>query len=203
VRQIKEGKDYRLNVVAMNIGKTMYFAKGEEWRGWLAENYDKEKEIWLIYPKKASGKPRILYNDAVEEALCFGWIDSTTKRIDENSYAQRFSPRNPRTPYSESNRQRLRRLVLEGRVIPSVQATIKEVLNEEFAFPSDILEAIKTNKQAWENFQKFSPVYKRIRIAYIQGARNRPAEYEKRLNNFIKMTEKNRMFGFGGIEKQY
>jgi uncharacterized protein YdeI (YjbR/CyaY-like superfamily) len=70
---------------------------------------------WLIYPKKTSGKPRILYNDAVEEALYFGWIDSTTKRIDENSYAQRFSPRNPKTPYSESNKQRLMKLVKEGK----------------------------------------------------------------------------------------
>ena len=106
----------------MDIGKTVYFADRKEWRNWLAENYNKEKEIWLIYPKKASGKPRILYNDAVEEALCFGWIDSTAKRIDENSYAQRFSPRNPKTPYSETNKQRLRKLLNEGLVIPSVAA---------------------------------------------------------------------------------
>ena len=109
---------------SMNVGKTLYVTDRQKWRAWLAENYDKEKEIWLIYPKKASGKPRILYNDAVEEALCFGWIDSTAKRIDENSYAQRFSPRNPKSTYSESNKQRLRELVKEGMVIPSVKAAI-------------------------------------------------------------------------------
>ena len=185
----------------MDIGKTVYFT--ERWRNWLAEHYDKQKEIWLIFPKKTSGKPRILYNDAVEEALCFGWIDSTAKRIDENSFAQRFSPRNPKTPYSESNKQRLRKLVEEGKVIPSVLAIIQDILKEEFTVPPDILEAIKKNKQAWENFQNYSTAYKSIRIAYIDGARDRPAEFKKRLNHFVKMTEKNKQFGFGGIEKHY
>jgi len=187
----------------MNIGKTIYVTDRQTWRKWLAENYDKEKEIWLIYPKKASGKPRILYNDAVEEALSFGWIDSTAKRIDENSYAQRFSPRNPKTPYSETNKMRLRSLIEQDLVIPSLKATVQEILDDKFVMPSDILEEIKKNKQAWINFQKFSPQYKKIRIAYIEGARNRPNEFKKRLNHFIKMAEKNKQFGFGGIEKYY
>ncbi len=187
----------------MDIGKTIYLSDRQTWRSWLEEHFNKEKEIWLIYPKKASGKPRILYNDAVEEALCFGWIDSTTKRIDETSYAQRFSPRNPKSPYSESNKQRLRALVKQGLVIPSVKATIKGFLEEEFIVPPDILEALKANKEAWSNFQQFSRDYQRIRVAFIEGARNRPDEFKKRLNYFIKMTEKNKQFGFGGIEKHY
>jgi uncharacterized protein YdeI (YjbR/CyaY-like superfamily) len=187
----------------MDIGTTVYFTERIEWRRWLAEHYVKEKEIWLVFPKKASGKPRIRYNDAVEEALCFGWIDSTAKRIDENNFAQRFSPRNPKTPYSESNKQRLRKLVKEDKVIPSVLATIQGILKEEFIVPADILEAIKTNKLAWENFQNYSAAYKRIRIAFIDSAKDRPAEFQKRLNYFIKMTEKNKQFGFGGIEKHY
>ena len=187
----------------MDIGKTVYFPDREGWRDWLSKNYDKEKDIWLVYPKKASGRPRIVYNDAVEEALCFGWIDSTAKRIDENSYAQRFSPRNPKTPYSESNKQRLRKLVKEGKVIPSVEASIKNIISEEFVVPPDILEAIKTNQVAWVNFQKFSPQYQRIRVAYVEGARNRPDEFRKRLTNLVKMSTKNKQFGFGGIEKHY
>ncbi len=111
----------------MNVGKKLYVTDRQTWRAWLAENYDKEKEIWLVYPKKASGKPRILYDDAVEEALCFGWIDSTVKRIDDYSYAQRFSPRNPKTPYSEANKVRLRKLVKEGMVIPSVKVAIQDI----------------------------------------------------------------------------
>lgn len=187
----------------MDINKTVYFPDREGWRDWLSKNYDKEKEIWLVFPKKASGKLRILYNDAVEEALCFGWIDSTAKRIDDNSYAQRFSPRNPKTPYSEANKQRLRKLVREGKVIPSVVASIKGILDDEFIVPPDILEEIRGDKKAWINFQNFSPEYKIIRIGYIEGARNRPDEFRKRLNNFVKMTAKNKQFGFGGIEKHY
>ncbi|HLN89071.1 MAG TPA: YdeI/OmpD-associated family protein [Candidatus Binatia bacterium] len=187
----------------MNVGKTLYVTDRQRWREWLAENYNKEKEIWLIYPKKTSGKPRILYNDAVEEALSFGWIDSTAKRIDENCYAQRFSPRNPKSKYSESNKQRLRELVKRGLVLPSVKAAVAALLDEEFVVPADILEEIKTNKMAWDNFQKFTPEYVRIRIAFIEGARNRPDEFKKRLRYFIKMTEKNKQIGFGGIEKHY
>ena len=83
-----------------------------------------------MHPKKSSGKPRILYNDAVEEALSFGWIDSTAKRIDENCYAQRFSPRNPKSNYSEANKQRLRELVKRGMVLPSVEAAVADLLKE-------------------------------------------------------------------------
>ncbi len=187
----------------MNIGKTLYVTDRQTWRAWLADNYDKEKEIWLIYPKKASGKPRILYNDAVEEALCFGWIDSTAKRIDDDSYAQRFSPRNPKSTYSEANKARLRKLVKEGLIIPSVKAAIQDIIYEEFEVPSDILDTLKANKVAWENFQKFSLQYQRIRVAYVEGARDRPDEFKKRLNNLIKLTEKNKQFGFGGIQKHY
>ncbi len=188
---------------SVNIGKTLYLDNRQAWRAWLAENYDHEKEIWLVYPKKASGKPRILYNDAVEEALCFGWIDSTAKRIDENSYAQRFSPRNPKSKYSEANKQRLRELVKQGKVIPSVKAALAGILEEEFTVPPDILHEIRASEKAWNNFQSYSPEYKRIRIAFIEGARNRPEEFKKRLNYFVKMTEKNSQFGFGGIEKHY
>jgi uncharacterized protein YdeI (YjbR/CyaY-like superfamily) len=187
----------------MHVGTELYFTDRAEWRAWLIENHDKEREAWLLYPKKASGRPRILYNDAVEEALCFGWIDSRVKCIDEYSYAQRFSPRKPRSTYSEANKQRLRALVKQGKVIPSVLATLGGILDEEYTAPPDILNALQANEQAWENYQRFSPEYRRIRVAFIEGARNRPAEFEKRLNYFIKMTEKNRQFGFGGIEKHY
>jgi uncharacterized protein YdeI (YjbR/CyaY-like superfamily) len=184
-------------------GKTLYVVERNAWRAWLAENYDNEKEVWLIFPKKASGKPRIPYNDAVEEALCFGWIDSRVKRIDDSAYAQRFSPRNPKSTYSQANKERLRELVRFGKVLPSVQASLGDILDEEFTIPEDILKEIKANKQTWTNFQKFSPKYKRIRVAFIEGARGRPAEFRKRLRYFIKMTEKNKQFGFGGIEKYY
>jgi uncharacterized protein YdeI (YjbR/CyaY-like superfamily) len=88
-------------------------------------------------------------------------------------------------------------------VLPAVQAALGKLLTEEFTIPLDILKEIKTNKAARANFQKFSPAYQRIRIAFIEGARKRPVEFNKRLRYFIKMTEKNKQFGFGGIEKYY
>ena len=187
----------------MDITQTFYTATRMEWREWLKKNYKTEKEIWLVYYKKTSGKPRIEYNDAVEEALCFGWIDSTVKKIDDESFAQRFSRRNPKTGYSQQNKERLGKLIAEGRVMKDVLAALGDISSEQFEIPKDILEAIKADKEAWKNFQKFSETYKRIRIAFIDGARNRPQEFQKRLNYFIKMTEKNKLFGFGGIDKYY
>ena len=187
----------------MNITKTLYVSNRVEWRRWLKKNYKTEKEVWLVYYKKTTRKPRIEYNDAVEEALCFGWIDSTVRKLDEERFAQRFSRRNPKSGYSQANKERLRKLVADGKVMKDVLATLGDISDEEFKIPADILKAIKANQTAWTNFQKFSEAYKRIRIAFIDGARNRPEEFKKRLNYFIKMTEKDKTFGFGGIEKYY
>ncbi|HXQ38572.1 MAG TPA: YdeI/OmpD-associated family protein, partial [Anaerolineales bacterium] len=164
----------------MEIKQTLYVTNPKDWRKWLKKHYKTEKEIWLVYPKKATGKPRITYNDAVEEALCFGWIDSIVKKRDEESTAQRFSPRKPNAKYSQANIERLRTLVAKKKVTKAVAESIKDVLNEKFKIPPDISKAIKANQKAWKNFQKFSDSYKRIRIAFIEGARNRPQEFKKR-----------------------
>jgi len=187
----------------MDITKTLRVTNSMEWRKWLRQNYKTEKEIWLVYYKKETGKPRIKYNDAVEEALCFGWIDSIVKKLDEERTVQRFSPRKPNAKYSQANKERLRSLVEQGKVTKEVLDSLGDVLTEKFEIPPDILKAIQANKEAWKNFQKFSDSYKRIRIAFIDGARKRPEEFQKRLRYFIGMTEKNKMFGFGGIEKHY
>jgi uncharacterized protein YdeI (YjbR/CyaY-like superfamily) len=183
--------------------KTLYVTNRKEWRSWLAKNFDKEKDIWLVYPKKSSGKPRISYNDSVEEAICFGWIDSIAKNIDKDNYAQRFSPRNPKSTFSQPNRERLKWLVKEKMLHPSIKDKAKKVLEEKFVFPSDIIEKIKRDKEAWKNFQGFSSPYKRIRIAYINDARERSEEFKKRLKNFIKKTKEKKQIGFGKIEKYY
>ncbi|MFT3894035.1 MAG: YdeI/OmpD-associated family protein [Anaerolineales bacterium] len=187
----------------MEITKTFYTTKRKEWRDWLKKHYKTEKEIWLVYPRKATGKPRIEYNDAVEEALCFGWIDSTAKKLDDEHTAQRFSPRRPKSGYSQANIERLRSLVANKKVIKEVKDALGDILEEKFVIPPDILKAIKADKEAWKNFQKFSDSYIRIRVAFIEGARHRSEEFKKRLRYFIEMTEKNKIFGFGGIEKHF
>jgi uncharacterized protein YdeI (YjbR/CyaY-like superfamily) len=188
---------------SLDEAELLYVTNGREWRGWLKRHYKSEREVWLVYYKKHTGQPRIPYNDAVEEALCFGWIDSTVKTIDEDRYAQRFSPRNPKSPYSQANKERLRGLVKQGKVVDEVLATLGNLAEERFEIPPDILKAVKGNKKAWKNFQTLSQPYIRIRIAFIDAARSRPQEFTKRLGYFIEMTGKNRQFGFGGIEKYY
>jgi len=188
---------------SLDEAKLLHVTNRREWRDWLRMHYKSEKEIWLVYNKKHTGKPRISYNDAVEEALCFGWIDSTVKSLDEDRFAQRFSFRNPKTPYSQANKERLRELVKQGKVVDEVLATLGDLVGEQFETPPDILEAIKADKEAWKNFQRFSQPYIRIRIAFIDASRNRPQEFKKRLRYFIEMTSKNKQFGFGGIEKYY
>ena len=183
--------------------KLLYVSDRNGWREWLKLHYKTDKEVWLVFFKKHTDIPSILYNDAVEEALCFGWIDSIIKSIDKDRFAQRFSVRNPKTPYSQANKERLRELIKQGKVAEEVLATIGDLLDERFEIPPDILKAIQANQHAWQNFQTFSQSYIRIRIAFIDGARNRPAEFEKRLRYFVDMTAKNKQFGFGGIEKYY
>jgi uncharacterized protein YdeI (YjbR/CyaY-like superfamily) len=174
-----------------------------QWRDWLQKHYKSETEIWLVFYKKHTGRPSIAYNDAVEEALCFGWIDSTVRTIDAERYAQRFSVRRSKSTYSQANKERLRALIRQGKVVEEVLAAVGDLADDESEIPADILAAIQANPAAWQNFQAFSPAYVRIRIAFIDGARDRPEEFEKRLRYFVEMTEKNKQFGFGGIEKYY
>ena len=185
------------------MNNLLHVSNRKDWRRWLEKNFDKAKEIWLVYPKKSSGNPRILYNDAVEEALCFGWIDSTVKTLDEKSSRQRFTPRNPKSNYSQQNKERLKWLLENNLVHSSMVDVAKKVVLEEFVFPEDILDEIRDDEVAWKNYTRFSEAYKRIRIAYIESARKRPDEFKKRLNHFITKTRENKPIGFGGIEKYY
>ena len=185
-----------------NNPNTLLVSTREAWRQWLQENYQTAAEIWLVYPRQHTGKPRILYNDAVEEALCFGWIDSITRTIEEDHYSQRFTPRKPGSSYSQTNKERLRRFVSQEKVLPEVLATVSHLLEEEFVFPPDIETALRANETAWANFQKYSGAYQRIRVAYVETGRGRPGEFEKRLNHLLHMTEQDKQFGFG-IEEYY
>lgn len=186
----------------MEITKTLYVINRDEWRKWLKENYQNEKEIWLIYPLKATKKPRIPYNVAVEEALCFGWIDSIIKKLDQDHTVQRFSPRRAKGNISQTNKERLKRLIGQRKIMPEVLESLSTVDLEKFEYPDDILGAIQENNQAWKNYQRYSESYRRIRIAYIDSGRKRSGEFEKRLKNFIQKTEKDKQFGYG-IEDYY
>jgi len=188
----------------MNEISTKYFVDRKEWRKWLETNFETEEDIWLEYPLKKTGKKRILYNDAVEEALCFGWIDSTVKSLNDETTIQRFCRRRKKSTFSQPNIERLKWLFENNLIHNSIKDEVLNIIQQEFVFPEDILKKLKSDKAVWENFRNFSEPYKRIRIAYIDSARKRPDEFEKRLNNFIEKTkEKMLITGFGGIDKYY
>ncbi|VVB68498.1 Bacteriocin-protection, YdeI or OmpD-Associated [Candidatus Norongarragalina meridionalis] len=189
----------------MKLGETLYVADRKAWRAWLSKNHGKKREVWLVYPRKHAGKPRISYADAVEEALCFGWIDSTVKRIDGDSYAQRFTPRKNTGNWSQPNVERMRRLIKLGEMTPAGLAAFKnpELLakKQKLKIAPDVIRALKRNPRVWKNFQRFPGGYKRIRIAYIEDRRRYGADaFEKSLRNFVKKTRENKRFAFGGVQ---
>ena len=100
--------------------KIKYFENREDWRKWLMDNFETEDEIWFVFPLKSSGEKSIAYNDAVEEALCFEWIDSTIKPLDKEHRIQRFTPRKPKSTYSQANKERLKWLLANKMIHPEL-----------------------------------------------------------------------------------
>jgi uncharacterized protein YdeI (YjbR/CyaY-like superfamily) len=187
----------------MELGKTLYVNDRKSWRVWLSKNHRNKKEIWLIYYRKETGKPRIPYNDAVEEALCYGWIDSTVKNLDGERFVQRFSPRRKTSGLSQANKERVRNLIAQGRMTQAGLDALAHVFDpvndkpERFTISDDIIRQIKKDRQAWRNFQQLPAGYRRIRIGYIEGRRRHgPEAFRRSLLNFIKMTGQNKRFGF-------
>ena len=175
-----------------------------EWRAYLAAHFETSNEIWFVFPTNASGEKGVSYNDAVEEALCFGWIDGRAGRFDETHHIRRFTPRRRGSRYSQPNIERLIWLEARGMIHPGVRDEILPVIRAPFVYPPDILEEVQKDAVVKERFDSFSEPYRRIRIAYIEAARKRPAEFEKRLRSFIDKTRQGRLIaGYGGIEKFY
>ena len=181
--------------------KTFYTADRREWRRWLRQNHRKEPEIWLVYYRKDSGKPRLSYNDAVEEALCVGWIDSILRKIDDERFAQKFSPRRKTSALSQLNRERVCKLIKQKKMTKAGLEAISHVYDpdqddENFVVPPDILKALKAERGAWRNFQRFPAAYRRIRVSWVDTARKRPEEFDKRLRRLVRMTARNKRFGY-------
>ena len=188
----------------MKAKETIYCKDRAEWRAWLQAHFENAKEIWFVFPSKASGETGVSYNDAVEEALCFGWIDGQAGTLDETHQLRRFTPRRKGSAYSQPNVERLIWLYEQGMIHPKVRAEGRQLLEQPFVYPEDILCEIRRDEETWRNFERFTESYKRIRIAYVDAARSRPDEFRKRLANFIEKTKQNKLIvGYGGIEKYY
>jgi len=185
----------------MNPTDSEYFPGRKEWRKWLESNHDSNNGIWLIYYKKHTGIPRVHYDDAVEEALCFGWIDSTVKKLDEERYMQKFTQRKDKSNWSELNKKRVAKLIKLGLMTESGMVKIKAAKkNGEWnrkrkeidpnKIPLDLKKALSQNKVAISNFMRFAPSYRKNFIGWIESAK-REETRQKRIDETVGMAERN------------
>lgn len=174
------------------------------WRNWLSTHFRTESEVWLVFPAAASGTPGVSYNDAVEEALCFGWIDGQAGKLGDTATVRRFTPRRAGSSYSRLNIERLIWLEKNGLLLPEIRTAVLPIIEAPFIYPPDILAAIEKDATVKANFYRFGEPYRRVRVASVDAVRANPAEFEKRLSRLIEKTRKNRLIiGFGWDEKYF
>jgi uncharacterized protein YdeI (YjbR/CyaY-like superfamily) len=179
----------------MQITETFDAPTRAAWRQWLAEHGAAAREIWLILYKPAAGKSDLTYLHAVEEALCFGWIDSIAKKVDAERTAQRFSPRRAKSNWTELNKERARRLIAAGLMTDAGFATLPDLSTDNFRIADDILAALQADAETWENFQNFPAHYQRIRVTFVEEMRSQPDVFRTRLDNLLRKTKQNKLFG--------
>ena len=185
--------------------KQLYVTDREQWRNWLSEYHGVEAGVWLIFYKKQTRKPTIGYEDAVEEALCFGWIDSIIKKIDDERYVRKFTPRKDTSMWSELNRKRANKMIKEGRMtdvgLAKIKAAKKSGLWEKdgkplisLDVPPELAKALAKNKKARENFDKLALSYRRQYISWIAVAK-RAETKKRRIEESIALLEKGKKLG--------
>jgi uncharacterized protein YdeI (YjbR/CyaY-like superfamily) len=179
----------------------LYVKNRVEWRKWLEDNHSIVQGIWLIYYKRSSGKPRIPYNEAVEEALCFGWIDGKIKRVNDDYYMQWFTPRRPGSRWSNLNMNRAQKLINEGRMRPAGLVAYKETIKKpeliydiksetRLPVPDDLIEALKKNIVAYNNFINFPPSSRKLYVFWLTSAK-RAETRQGRITIIVERSEKN------------
>jgi uncharacterized protein YdeI (YjbR/CyaY-like superfamily) len=189
----------------MEPKKPKYFQSSVEWRRWLENNHDKENDVWLVHYKKASGKSSISHDSAVEEALCFGWIDGKLKSIDNEKFILRYSPRKPRSVWSEINRKRAERLIALGKMTMAGLKKIEEAKKSGLwdkaytnrikeRMPPDLNDALSRNRDAWRNFRQFANTYRNMYIGWVTGAKTEPTR-KKRIKEVVKRSSLNKKPG--------
>ncbi len=177
------------------------FQDQNEWRIWLEENHSSEKEVWVTIQKKNSGRKGLNYLDAVEEAICYGWIDSKMQSIDSQRFRQRFSPRRKNSIWSKKNRETAEKMIRTGKMSEAGLKTIKIAKENgkwDIAYssqlvptiPSDLTEALKKNELAWRNFHKFSNSTRFQYIYWVTSAKKDETR-RKRIVEVVKKAIKN------------
>jgi uncharacterized protein YdeI (YjbR/CyaY-like superfamily) len=179
--------------------ETLDVATASDWRSWLDKHHLVKTEIWLVFHRKESKTHSITYGEALDEALAYGWIDSVIRRIDHEKYVRKFTPRKPWSIWSSLNISHANRLKKEGRMTKwgleafakrTGQISQMEKINAEGAkVPSDLTEALKKNKIAWNNFQEFAPSHKKRYLIWISGAK-RPETRKKRIDESVELISR-------------
>jgi uncharacterized protein YdeI (YjbR/CyaY-like superfamily) len=165
--------------------KTLDVRTVAAWRAWLARHHRSESEVWLVFYKRYTGRPSIAYEDAVDEALCFGWIDSLVKRLDDDRYARKFTPRKPDSRWSTANRKRYARLKAGGRLKPSGMKLAPTARSGDAPrltldkIPNYIEKALKRHRAAWESFQNLAPSYRHQYLAWIDSAKRQETKLRR------------------------
>jgi uncharacterized protein YdeI (YjbR/CyaY-like superfamily) len=187
--------------MAIPEGQIKFYAKDRnEWRRWLEKNHASEKKVWLLMYHKNSGMPGVYYAEAVEEALCFGWIDSRPNKNDDKSFYLSFSPRKSGSVWSQLNKDRVKKLIKDGKMHPAgakmialarkngMWNALKKI--DQMEIPDDLSKAFRKNKTALRNFESFPPSSKKIILGWIESAK-RIETREKRIQETIALAEKN------------
>ena len=176
--------------------KTFDAKTAEEWRKWLAGHHGSDAEVWLIFHK--AGQPSIAYEDAVNEALCYGWVDSLIKRIDDDCYARKFTPRKEDSKWSTANRQRYARLQAEGRLAaPGVERPPTERSGDAPKIegtPDYVVRALRKVSAAWKTFESLPPSHQRQYVAWIDSAKREETKL-RRLEEAIRMLQTGQKLG--------
>jgi uncharacterized protein YdeI (YjbR/CyaY-like superfamily) len=192
----------------MKEAEELHFANRNDWRQWLRENHDTKKEVWLIYYKTNTGKVTISYEDSVEEALCFGWVDSIIKKIDDRKFARKFTPRTSKSTWSETNKKRAEKMIREGKMTEIGLTRIREakdsgewfkkpvsaLYKKKLLIPSYLRDALAANKKALDNFSKMAESYQRNLVGWIESGK-KEATRRKRLTEAITLLEQNKKLG--------
>lgn len=167
----------------------------QQFRDWLMVNHETEPEVWVSVKRgKPTDDAHLWYLDAVEEALCFGWIDAVLKKFPNGVTYQRWCPRRKNSRWSELNKERVRRLEHLGFMTDAGRACLPDMSEDSFQIADDIESALKS-AGAWENFQVFPALYQRVRVNTLETTRTKPEVFRARLDKLVANTKQNKMFG--------
>jgi len=171
-----------------------------EWRNWLEQHHNSTKSVWVLLFKKATGIPSITYNEALDEALCFGWIDSKSNKRDEQSFYQIFSPRNPKSNWSRVNKNKIALLEEQGKMAPKGREMVELAkrtgtwtaldLVEDLIIPPEMNELLSQHPIAEQHYQNFPRSVKRGILEWIYSAKTQETKL-KRIQNTVELAEQN------------